>query len=108
MLKDDQEVYSAFKVLEQRRNQVITDLKKQLDLPFNKPHHKKKMSMTQRNDPIRKIIKTNKKVHHSNYLMNNKLLMILTRSDFDRPIMMHDKLDYIWDKGEGSEFNNVD
>lgn len=40
--------------------------------------------------------------------MNQKLLLILTRSDFDRPIMMHDKLDYIWDKGEGSEFNNVD
>lgn len=37
-------------------------------------------------------------MHKSNQLMNHKLLQILTRSDFDRPILMHDKLDYIWDK----------
>jgi hypothetical protein len=30
--------------------------------------------------------------------MNRKLLQILKRSDLDRPILMHDKLDFIWDK----------
>lgn len=30
--------------------------------------------------------------------MNRKLLQILQRSDLDRPILMHDKLDFIWDK----------
>jgi len=30
--------------------------------------------------------------------MNRKLLLILQRSDLDRPILMHDKLDFIWDK----------
>ena len=30
--------------------------------------------------------------------MNRKLLHILQRSDLDRPILLHDKLDFIWDK----------
>jgi hypothetical protein len=38
--------------------------------------------------------------------MNKKLLEILNRTDFDRPILMHDKLDYIWEKGNQSK--NVD
>ena len=28
--------------------------------------------------------------------MNVKLIQILDRCDIDRPILMHDKLDYVW------------
>lgn len=67
------------------------------------PTKGKKMSKTTRNDPIRKIMMTNNKINKTNVLMNKKLLQILTRSDFDRPILMHDKLDYIWDKSTDSK-----
>jgi len=32
--------------------------------------------------------------------MNEKLIKILERCELDRPILMHDKLDIIWDKSE--------
>jgi len=50
----------------------------------------------------------NGKVHKSNLGMNQKLLSILTRSDFDRPILMHDKLDFIWDKDDDDMDKIVD
>jgi hypothetical protein len=37
--------------------------------------------------------------------MNTKLLQILQRQDFDRPILMHDKLDLIWDKSTSQIVN---
>lgn len=70
-----------------------------LDNPFIKKKSKNLLSKLNKNDPIRKILKTNEKTHKTTILMNKKLLEILNRSDFDRPILMHDKLDYIWEKG---------
>ena len=32
--------------------------------------------------------------------MNEKLIKILERYELDKPILMHDKLDIIWDKNE--------
>ena len=35
--------------------------------------------------------------------MNDKLVRILERYELDKPILMSDKLDIIWDKNENSE-----
>ena len=35
--------------------------------------------------------------------MNNKLVRILERYELDKPILMSDKLDIIWDKNSNSE-----
>ena len=35
--------------------------------------------------------------------MNDKLFRILERYELDKPILMSDKLDIIWDKNENSE-----
>lgn len=85
--------------MEERRNTVIQDLKLKLDNPFIVKKSKNHLSKLNRNDPIRKILKTNEKTLKTTILMNKKLLEILNRSDFDRPILMHDKLDYIWENG---------
>lgn len=50
-------------------------------------------------DPIRKILETNKKVGISNITLNTNLNKIIHRViTLDRPILMHDKLDVIWEK----------
>ena len=35
---------------------------------------------------------------------NNKLMRILERVDLDKPILMHDKLDIIWDKSDKEKY----
>ena len=35
--------------------------------------------------------------------MNAKVIKILERYELDKPILMQDKLDMIWDKPEGKE-----
>ena len=50
------------------------------------------------NDPIRKIMKTNARVVKYKRIENKKLLRILERIELDKPILMKDKLDIIWDK----------
>jgi hypothetical protein len=35
--------------------------------------------------------------------MNNKLIRILDRYDLDKPILMSDKLDIIWDKSKATD-----
>ena len=49
-------------------------------------------------DPVNKILMAGDKAAVSNMSMNKKLIQILQRSDFDRPVLMLDKMDYIWDK----------
>ena len=51
-------------------------------------------------DPIGKIIRVNKKSYKFTNRMNALLLKILERYDLDKPILMQDKLDIIWDKNE--------
>lgn len=53
-----------------------------------------------RNDPIKKILSTNQRVVKYKNFENQKLLRILERIELDKPILMHDKLDIIWDKDE--------
>lgn len=54
-------------------------------------------------DPVNKILRAGDKAAVSNMSMNKKLIQILQRSDFDRPVLMLDKMDYIWDKAGADE-----
>ena len=64
---------------------------------------KKKLSKKRRNDPVRKILLTNKKIQRQKREYNDKLLKILERVDLDRPILMHDKLDIIWGNSDPNQ-----
>ena len=55
------------------------------------------------NDPIKKLFNTNQKVCKFKKVENKKLLRILERIELDKPILMHDKLDIIWDKTQSTE-----
>ena len=55
------------------------------------------------NDPLRRIFKVNNEVYNFSRRMNAKVLKILERYELDKPILMQDKLDMIWDKPEGKE-----
>ena len=93
---------------------MLKDLREKLDMPFVGSLTKKKESRLvqeelvsqgpkkqpkKRKEPVQKILKTNEKVVRFVALENKKLLRILDRIELDKPIMMHDKLDVIWDKG---------
>ena len=77
---------------------MIQDLKQKLDKPWA-PKTQRRMKPADQKDPLRKVFKVNTQVFNSFTQMNQKLLQILTRSDFDRPILMCDKLDQIWESG---------
>ena len=97
---------------------MLTDLKKNLEAPTLVPISEKKKksgSRTQgkvvvksRNkgiiskstDPISKVLKANDRAYKFHKEMNNLLLKILERYEIDKPILMQDKLDIIWDKAE--------
>ena len=49
-------------------------------------------------DPIRRILRVNNKSYKFQQQMNDTLVKILQRYELDRPILMRDKLDIIWDK----------
>lgn len=59
-----------------------------------KPRNKAKFKFS--SDPILRIKKVNQKTADLCEHMNVKLMQILDRCDIDRPILMHDKLDYVW------------
>jgi hypothetical protein len=60
---------------------------------------KKVPASKRRGDPIKNILRVNKKAVMFSKKMNEKLLKIIERVvELDRPILMHDKLDIIWDK----------
>ena len=53
--------------------------------------------------PLKAILKTN--VKHDKFIkvQNNTLTRILDRYILDKPIMIHDKLDIIWDKDDKND-----
>ena len=67
------------------------------------PPKKKRLSKRLRNDPVRKIFAVNKSVQKKKYSYNERLLRILERLEYDRPILMRDKLDVIWEKAPPKE-----
>lgn len=71
---DKSEVSVAYQRLESRRFNAIEALKKQLDQPFIALKAKRRFSKTQRNDPIREIVRTNNEVKSLSVKMNAKLL----------------------------------
>ena len=54
-------------------------------------------------NPVVRIKQTNEKVVKFKASENQKLLRILERIELDKPILMHDKLDIIWDKDPEKE-----
>ena len=51
-------------------------------------------------DPIKKVLKVNNRTFKFQKVMNDVLVKILKRYELDKPILMQDKLDMIWDKSE--------
>ena len=63
-------------------------------LKFNKKSRRRQKS------PLRAILKTNIKHDKFIKIQNKTLSRILERYILDKPIMIHDKLDIIWDKND--------
>ena len=59
---------------------------------------KLKTNKSSAKDPISRILKVNQRNHRFKDRMNKLLLRILQRYELDKPILMRDKLDAIWDK----------
>ena len=61
---------------------------------------KRGSSTTARNkkDPIWRILRVNQRNFRFKAHMNELLVRILKRYELDKPILMRDKLDIIWDK----------
>jgi D-serine dehydratase len=49
--------------LDEKRQKLIKDLKQQLEKPYVQPIKSKRMSKSDRQDPIRKILQTNDKIN---------------------------------------------
>ena len=92
-----------------RKNSIISKLNTDLQQPC-KINKKMKLKADQdtekdpvkkikgkRTDPLRKIFQVNQQVIHFKTMQNKKLMRILERVELDKPILMHDKLDVIWD-----------
>lgn len=112
----------AYKELEakfaSKKEQMLLDLKAKLDMPFTGNASRKQGSRSvqdeglghkankvtrRKKEPVQKILRTNQKVVKFVNVENKKLLRILDRIELDKPIMMHDKLDVIWDKDPQNE-----
>ena len=66
-----------------------------------KARPKKKEAKTHNHgDPIKKIIEVNNRSYKFQKHMNDLLVNILHRYELDKPILMQDKLDIIWDKSK--------
>jgi hypothetical protein len=90
-----------FEIHESKRwNHLLQHLPHKLDAPYHEPAppKKKRLSKRLRDDPVRKIFAVNKSVQKKKYSYNERLLRILERLEYDRPILMRDKLDVIWEK----------
>jgi hypothetical protein len=68
----------------------------------------KRVSKRDRSDPIRKVIQANKSVQRKKLVTNQKLLAILERIEFDRPILIRDKLEIIWEGKSKKETNTIE
>lgn len=76
-------------------------MKKDFEEPTIVSIHERKKSIKQNkrmNDPISRVLKANDKAFKFQRAMNDLLLKILDRYEMDKPILMADKLDIIWDK----------
>ena len=76
------------------------NLKSVRNLPEEKLSSTKKKARTRTNDPIKKILNVNNRSFKITNKMNEMLIRILQRYELDKPILMRDKLDMIWDKRE--------
>lgn len=89
---------------QKRWQHIKSHLPSKLVSPFiPKVTKKKRASKRDRSDPIRKIIQVNKVVQRKKLVTNQKLLAILERVEFDRPILLRDKLEIIWEQKEKNE-----
>ena len=59
-------------------------------------------------DPIKKILKVNDRSYNFQKAMNDKLVRILERYELDKPILMSDKLEIIWDKNDDGKSRRDD
>lgn len=57
-------------------------------------------------DPIKKIMKASNRVQKNRLVENEKLIRILERMELDKPILMHDKLEIIWDGQSDDDSGN--
>ena len=98
---------------DQKKRVTLTQLSKNLDDPYTgntggtviNEHGqiemvKGKKKRGNRNDPIKKMFGTNQRVCRFKKMQNNKLCKILERMDLDKPILMHDKMEIIWEKSQ--------
>ena len=81
--------------MEAMKKQRITELRVKLEQPFREKEIKKRKAKS-RMDPIKHILQTNNRAFILSDKMNKKLVQICNRCDLDRPILMRDKLDLIW------------
>jgi len=90
-------VEHLMKSLADRQQVQIKDptdwVKPRIDKPAAKKEKKERVE-----DPIRNIMRVNDKCFKFQIKMNNLLKKILNRYELDKPILMRDKLDIIWDK----------
>ena len=71
------------------------------------PSVKKAKKNAKSKDPIRKILRTNLRGFKLTNNMNALLLKILERYDLDKPILMQDKLDVIWEKSKEKQASDL-
>ena len=76
----------------------MAQLSDKLEEPVREIIKRKVVNRQLRRDPIFKIFKTSNQATQMSKMMNDKLKQMLYRCDLDRPILMRDKLDFIWGK----------
>ena len=64
---------------------------------------RKKKKFRRKEDPIKKILKINNKAYMRQKKMNEIILKILERYELDKPILMSDKFDCIWEKQDHTQ-----
>ena len=60
-----------------------------------------------RDDPIKKILTVNSRTFKNSKAMNDLLCKIIERYELDKPILMSDKLDIIWDKSKSKRASEL-
>ena len=88
---------------EKQKNKKLRDLDKNLVNPFDEKLKFNSKSKRKSRSPLNAILKTN--VKHDKFIkvQNDTLTRILERYSLDKPIMIHDKLDIIWDKDKKND-----
>ena len=91
----------AYLASEQTKDEILNELKSEIQqstiVSINDAEKDKKKTK-RANDPISKVLRTNSRAFKFQSSMNSLLLRILDRYEVDKPILMADKLDIIWDK----------